>query len=80
MMDAVSFPLRCVDVFQSRKRMAPMSRASDAFVDVFPSFTGFYWVLLGFTEIFYVLLSFTGFYWFLLGFTEFYREFFYGWN
>ncbi len=57
--------------------MAPMSRASDAFVDCLLGFTGFYRDFLCFTEF---LLGFTGFYWFLLGFTEFYREFFYGWN
>ncbi len=34
-----------------------------------PSFTGFYWVLLGFTEFYRVLLGFTGFYWVLPGFT-----------
>ena len=27
----------------------------------FPSFTGFYWVLLGFTGFYWVLLGFTGF-------------------
>ena len=37
-----------------------------------PSFTGFYWVLLGFTEFYRVLLGFIGFYWVLLGFTGFY--------
>ena len=32
-------------------------------------FTGFYWVLLGFTGFYWVLLGFTEF---LLGFNEFY--------
>ena len=39
------------------------------FYRVLPSFTGFYWVLLGFTGFYRVLPSFTGFYWILLGFT-----------
>ena len=34
----------------------------------FPSFTGFYWVLLGFTGFYWVLLGFTGFSWVILGY------------
>ena len=36
------------------------------------AFTGFYWVLLGFTECPSVLLGFTGFYWVLLRFSASY--------
>ena len=39
---------------------------------VLTSFTGFYRVLLGFTEFYWVLPSFSGFSRILLGFTEFY--------
>ena len=42
------------------------------FTGFLPTFTGFYWVLLGFTGFYLVLLRFTEFYWVLLGFTEFY--------
>ena len=40
---------------------------------VLPGFTGFYWVLLGFTCCSLLLLGSTGFYWVLPGFTGFYR-------
>ena len=40
--------------------------------DVFlPSFTGFYWVLLGFTGFYSALVGLDGFYCFLLGFIGF---------
>ena len=41
-------------------------------LQVLPSFTGFYLVLLGFTGFYRVLLGFTGFYWVLPSFTGFY--------